>query len=394
MDAPSRTILHVDLDAFFASAEQLDDPSLRGRPVLVGGDGPRGVVSAASYEARAFGCHSAQPMAEAKRRCPQAVIVRGRHARYAGLSRAVFAILESCSPLIEPLSIDEAFLDVTGSHRLHGSGVEIARMIRARVKHEIGLTASVGVAPNKFLAKLASDWEKPDGLVVLQQEGIAERLAGLPVERMWGVGPKSAVRLRAAGFRTFGDLARGPVTALSMIVGAHGAERLMRLATGRDDRPVTPGGEAVSIGRERTFGSDLQTPDEVRVHVRAHAEDVGRRLRAQGAAARTVTLKIRFGDFETITRQRTLDVPTNSDRVLIDEAFGIFADWARAHFRPVRLIGVTAGSLTTASEVPPLLFGEQERARNARLDRAVDAIAGKFGTKAIGRGGGGGKSEG
>jgi len=386
-----RTILHVDLDAFFASAEQLDDPSLRGRPVLVGGDGARGVVAAASYEARAFGCRSAQPMAEAKRRCPQAVIVRGRHARYAELSAQVFQIFGDTSPLIEPLSIDEAFIDVTGSLRLYGDGRTIAQMIRRRVRDEIGLTASVGVAHNKFLAKLASDLEKPDGLVVLERGGIREVLAPMPVERMWGVGSKTAERLRASGFRTFGDLARGPASALTIVVGDHSAQRLMRLAVGDDDRPVAPGGEAVSVGRERTFGTDLEDVNEIRAALRGQAEDVGRRLRAQGAAARNVTLKIRYGDFETITRRRTLDAPTNSDRALIDTAFGIFAEWARTSFRPVRLIGVTAGSLVAASDIPPLLFGEQERARDARLDRAVDAIAGKFGTKAIGRGRGRGE---
>ena len=259
----TRSILHVDMDAFYASVEQLDDPALRGRPVLVGHDGPRGVVAAASYEARRFGCRSAQPMSVAKRRCPQAAIVPTRFARYQQVSRQVFAVFEAVTPLVEPLSIDEAFLDVTGCERLHGDARAIAVAIKARVRAQTALTASVGVAPNKFLAKLASDWEKPDGLVVLKPEEVVARLAPLPIGRMWGVGPATEKRLVAAGVRRFADLQRmGEDEALRRF-GEEGG-RFVRLASGRDDRPVVPDGEAKSLGAEETFEHDVEEPGHVR----------------------------------------------------------------------------------------------------------------------------------
>ncbi|MHC4140834.1 MAG: DNA polymerase IV, partial [Planctomycetota bacterium] len=273
-----RAILHVDMDAFFASIEQLDHPELRGRPVLVGGEGRRGVVAAASYEARAFGCHSAQPMAVAKRNCPQAVVVPPHGRRYRDVSRRVFEILESFTPLVEPLSIDEAFLDVMGSRRLHGMPRQIAETIKRRVRDELGVTASVGVAPNKFLAKLASDMDKPDGLTVIEPDRIEQTLQGLPISRMWGVGPATERRLRDLGVETFGDLRRYPPEALESCLGVH-ARRITELARGLDHREVVPDRRAKSISQEQTFGFDLQEPQAVRDVLRGQVEQVGWRLR-------------------------------------------------------------------------------------------------------------------
>ncbi|MHC4949176.1 MAG: DNA polymerase IV, partial [Planctomycetota bacterium] len=250
-----RAILHVDMDAFFAAVEQLDRPELRGRPLLVGGDGPRGVVAAASYEARRFGCHSAQPTAVARRLCPGAVVVRPRGRRYREVSDAVFEILRRFTPVVEPLSIDEAFLDVTGSRRLHGPPARIAAAIRAAIRAEQGLTASVGVAPNKFLAKVASDLDKPDGLVVVPADDVEGFLRDLPVERLWGVGPATATRLRSLGVATFGDVRALPVQTLEARLGSWG-RRLHALARGEDERPVEVTRGARSISHERTFPRD------------------------------------------------------------------------------------------------------------------------------------------
>src|SRR5688572_20990832 len=257
-----RAILHVDMDAFFASVEQLDDPGLRGKPVLVGGAGPRGVVAAASYEARVYGCRSAQPMAIARRLCPHAIIAKGNFARYREVNRQIMNIFERYTPQIQPLSIDEAFLDVTLSIPLFGPAEEIARKIRADIHRETGVTGSVGVAPNKFLAKLASDMNKPDGLTVLDETSIPKILPTLPIERMWGVGPKTAERLKAIGVNTFGDLATRPEEILRLKVGDE-LEHWQRLARGEDERPVTADRDAKSIGHENTFGENLEDPEDV-----------------------------------------------------------------------------------------------------------------------------------
>ncbi len=379
-----RTILHVDLDAFFASVEQLDEPSLRGRPVLVGGTGPRGVVAAASYEARVFGCHSAMPTAVARRLCPHAVVVKPRGDRYSELSRRVFGVLETATPLIQPLSIDEAFLDVSGSVRLLGEGRAIAVKLRDQIKAETGLTASVGVATNKFLAKLASDLEKPDGLVVIEPDRVREVLDPLPVSRIPGVGPAAEKRLHAIGVRTIGELAKLPEGVASSRLGSFGSH-VWRLAHGEDDRPVTPDREAKSIGHERTFGADLEDPEEVRAVMLREAEDVARRLRRHGLHARSVTVKIRFGDFKTITRAATLEQPTESTHELSAAAVELFDAWiGKEGFRPVRLIGVTASHLSKGSGEQPGLFDPPEaRDKRAALDKAADAIAERFGKDAI-----------
>ena len=382
----TRAILHVDMDAFFASVEQRDDPGLRGKPVLVGGTGPRGVVAAASYEARVFGCHSAQPMAIARRLCPEAIVVKGRYDAYRAASDRVFGILESYSPLVEPLSIDEAFVDVTGSQRLLGEPEAIAAEIRRRILDETALTASVGVAPNKFLAKLASDLDKPDGLTVIRPEEVAERLAPLEIERLWGVGPKAAAALHRMGIRTIGDAAARTEAALAQRLGSFGAH-VSRLSRGLDDRPVVPDHEAKSIGHEQTFPRDLPDPELLRPILAGHAEQVGRRLRRHGFRARTVTIKVRYGSFETITRSTTLDAPTDSTERLISTARTLFDRWCGLEgFKPVRLIGVTASQLERPG-VQGGLFEDPDERRQRAIDRVTDEIVSKLGKHAIHRAG-------
>ena len=375
-----RTILHLDLDAFFASVEQRDDPRLRGRPVLVGGRGGRGVVAAASYEARRHGCRSAMPMSQALRRCPDAIVVSPNFARYESDSRRVMEILESASPMLEQISIDEAFVDVTGSRRLLGDGLAIARSLRERIRSEVGLTASVGVAPNKFVAKIASDLEKPDGLVVMAADGLAERLAPLPVGRMWGIGPRTAERCESRGIRTFGDLQRTSPEALVSLIG-QSAARFHDLAHGRDDRPVVGDRAAKSIGHEQTFGQDLRDPREVEAVLLRHVERVGVRLRRQGRFAGGVVVKIRDGEFVTNTRSRTLPEATDRTDVIWETARALFREWT---FRPVRLVGVSVERLGGGGES---LFDEVDEAagRRRRLDRTTDLIRDRFGGDAISR---------
>ncbi len=380
MDA-DRVILHVDMDAFFASVEQRDDPRLRGRPVLVGGDGLRGVVAAASYEARAFGCHSAQPMAVAKRACPHAVVVPPRGRRYRDISEQVFEVFESFTPLVQPLSIDEAFLDVAGSRRLHGPPRRIAAAIKQRVRDELGLTASVGVAPNKFLAKLASDMDKPDGLTVIEADAVETTLDPLPIGRMWGVGPATEAKLSDLGISTFGDLRRYPASVLASTVGAH-AGRLVALARGEDHREVVPDTRARSISQEQTFGRDLEDPEQVSDVLLGQVEQVGRRLRRHGYRAATVTVKIRYGDFQTITRSSTFDEPTDGTDNLWQAARTLFRRWS---FRPVRLIGFGAGRLTTGA-AQLSLFGQHGDERRRAIDVVTDSIHERFGAEAIHRG--------
>lgn len=382
MSASSRAILHVDMDAFFASVEQRDNPALRGKPVLVGGSGPRGVVAAASYEARTFGCHSAQPTAVAKRLCPHAIIVSGRHSDYKAVSKQVFAILERFSPAIQPISIDEAFLDVTGSTHLFGSGESIAKQIRKLVKEETQLTCSVGVAPNKFLAKLASDMNKPDGLFVIEQDAIQQTLDPLPITKLWGVGPSAERALNRIGVRTVRDLRALPLETLRSRMGEFG-QHLYALARGLDDRPVRIDREAKSISHEHTFGVDLDNPEEVRALIARQAQDVAMRLRKHQRYARTVTIKVRFGDFETITRSHTLDNQTDETRVIHDAARALFDTWARS-FRPVRLIGVGVSQLTDAPAEPGL-FDTRDNTKSRAVDRISDAIADRFGKDAITR---------
>lgn len=380
----SRDILHVDMDAFFASVEQRDHPELRGKPVLVGGSGSRGVVAAASYEARAFGCRSAQPTAVARRLCPHAIVVGVRGSAYREVSGQVFAILEAFTPLVEPLSVDEAFLDVTGSRRLLGDPVTIATNIRARVQSELRLTCSVGVAPNKFLAKLASGMNKPDAMTIIERDHVRDTLNPLPIGMMWGVGPATEARLKSLGINTFADVLAFPSSTLEAILGQY-AHKLRQLAAGEDDRAVTPDSQAKSISHEQTFGHDLTDPTAVRDVLLEQTEAVARRLRRHELSARSVTVKIRFGDFETITRSSTLDEATDRTDLLWNAASSLFAKWTREGFHPVRLIGMAAGHLGQAQSQMNL-FTQRDDARRANIDRAADAINERFGKQTIHRG--------
>lgn len=381
-----RHIIHADMDGFFAAIEQLDRPELRCKPVLVGGDPKgRGVVSTASYEARRFGCHSAMPMASAIRLCPQAVIVRPRMARYSEVSQQILEVFEQFTPLVESLSIDEAFLDITGSLRLLGPPEAIASKLKQRIHERTGLTASVGVAPNKFLAKLASDQRKPDGLVVVSQDGISDFLEPLPISRMWGIGRVTLPRLKRIAIQTFGDALRLSKTEWQKLFGQQG-ERFWQLVRGFDGRPVVPDREAKSMSHEVTFPIDITDLDHLRAVILDQTDHVAHRLRRHGLTARTVTLKIRSADFTTITRRATVQDPTDETEVLWQLALNLFAAWERHHPPPVRLIGVGVSQFSGCGDRQLGLFDDSNH-DNQALDQAMDTIRDRFGDQAIRRGG-------
>ncbi|HEV3259993.1 MAG TPA: DNA polymerase IV [Gemmataceae bacterium] len=379
------TILHVDMDAFYASVEQRDHPELRGRPVLVGGTQGRGVVCAASYEARPFGVRSALPMATARRLCPQAVVLPPRMSHYAQVSRQIREVFLSFTPLVEPLSLDEAFLDVRGCEGLFGPAPEIARRIKDRIKAEIGLVASVGVAPNKFLAKLASDHGKPDGFVVLPPEQVGAFLAPLPVGRLWGVGVKGEKRMHALGIHTVGQLATLPEQVLIDHFGEIG-RHVWQLAHGQDDRAVVPDREAKSISTETTFAHDVGDRHVLRVWLLDLVDHLAGRLRQAGLHAQTIEVKVRSADFRTRTRSQTLPEATNLTAVLWQAAAALLGRSLSRDVLPVRLLGVGATRLVQAGAVQGHLFDADLRGRQTALDQAVDAIREQFGTGAIRRG--------
>jgi DNA polymerase-4 len=380
-------ILHVDLDAFYASVEQLADPSLRGRPVVVGGLGGRGVVAAASYEARRFGIHSAMPTAHARRACPDAVFLAPRFDAYAAASREVMAILRSVTPLVEPIAMDEAFLDVRGAERLQGDGPAIAQRLRERVRGDTGLTASVGVASTKMLAKIASDLAKPDGLLVVDLGHELEVLHPLPVERLWGVGPATTTRLARYGVVTVGDLAALPEATLVAALGrAHGSQ-LHALAWNRDPRPVEPERMVKSIGHEETFARDITERATLEHEIVRLADKVGHRLRSAHRVARTVQLKVRYGDFRTITRSRTLPEPTDVALEIARSAVLLLGGVEIG--AGVRLLGVSAQQLEDAGAVQASLpFDDAARSttemeQRRLLERSVDAVRDRFGDGAV-----------
>ncbi len=391
MTAP--TILHVDLDAFFAAVEQRDRPELRGKPVIVGGGAPtaRGVVSAASYEARRYGVHSAMPLRTAYALCPEGVFLPVDGRKYQRVSREVMTILRRFTPLVEPISIDEAFLDVTGSRALFGDGPAIATSIKAAIVAEVGLTASVGVAPSKLVAKVASELRKPDGLVVVQPGHEAEFLAPLPISRLWGVGAKTAAALGEFGVVTIGDLAALPEDLLARRFGKHGASLAAR-ARGLDADPVGDADPAKSIGHEHTFDVDTSDPDAIERTLLAMSDGVASRLRSAGLKAGTIHVKIRDSTFRTITRQRTLADPTD----LAEPIWRVALELARPEVRglKVRLLGVTAShfgdpqqlGLFESSEGPdatPSVAGASDRRR--RVTQAADAIRRRYGDRAVTR---------
>jgi DNA polymerase IV len=374
-----RAILHVDMDAFYASVEQRDRPELRGRPVIVGGHPRRGVVLAASYEVRPFGVRSAIPMARALVLAPSAVVVPPRFAAYAEASEEVFAILERYTPLIEPLSLDEAFLDVTASQALFGSPAEMAGRMRAEIAREVGLPASAGIASSKFVAKIASDLAKPNGQREVHPEETRSFLAALPVSRLWGVGPKLEVRLHGLGLRQVGDLAAREPEWLTRELGELGAH-LATLARGEDDRAVVPDRSSKSIGAEDTFEEDVSDTSLLRPRLHAQALRVGRRLRRAGLRTRVVQLKVKLDDFTLLTRRCTLERSTDDGQELYRHALALLERSPLP--RPVRLTGVSAQGLQDLEPAQLGLFGEPPR-RSEALNRALDAIAQRFGGGAV-----------
>lgn len=373
------------MDAFYAAVEVREDPSLRGRPVIIGHRGKRGVVSTCSYEARRFGVRSAMPSVTAERLCPKAVWLPGRMALYVEVSHRIREILENRSPLVEPLSIDEAFLDLTGIARDLADGGRIAAEIKREIRERERLTGSAGVAPNKFLAKVASDLEKPDGLVVFPVEAVPTRLWPLPVERLWGVGPKTAERLRGHGLATIADLVNAPAGRLARIVGEGSAEHLLALAHGQDDRAVHCGREAKSISEERTYGEDLTRPADVDKALLARADGVARELRHQGLVARTVHIKVRTGDFETVTRAKTLPEPTDLAEVVLAAARELFRERIELKGRGVRLLGVGVSGLEPPGSGQAALFADERQEKLRSLARTADELREKFGKSALGR---------
>ena len=394
-----RWIMHVDMDAFFASVEQLDHPEYKGHPVIVGGLSSRGVVATASYEARKFGVHSAMPISRAKKLCPQGIFVYPNMARYKEISHVIHKVMEEFTPLIEPLSLDEAFLDVTGiTHKFTGPKA-LGRAIKDRVFAETGLIISAGLAPNKFLAKLASDLDKPDGLVVIPYGKECESLANLPIKRIWGVGPSTERRLKHGGFLLIKDIqALSDEKPLVPYVGNQ-ARRIWELARGIDERPVEPDRQIQSVGNEETYESDVEDPTVIDLELHYFANRVAKRLRKYGLMGHTVSIKVRYNDFKTISRQKRLDSTTDQERIIYDtsvllwnklmrERTGI--PFVQAHtsvldvpVKPIRLLGVTVSGLSTEGIVQEDLFSIEADEKEEKLSTVLDSLASKFGENAI-----------
>lgn len=391
--------MHVDMDAFFASVEQLDHPEYKGHPVIVGGLSSRGVVATASYEARKFGVHSAMPISRAKKLCPQGIFVYPNMARYKEISHVIHKVMEEFTPLIEPLSLDEAFLDVTGiTHKFTGPKA-LGRAIKDRVFAETGLIISAGLAPNKFLAKLASDLDKPDGLVVIPYGKECESLANLPIKRIWGVGPSTERRLKHGAFLLIKDIqALSDEKPLVPYVGNQ-ARRIWELSRGIDERPVEPDRPIQSVGNEETYESDVEDPTVIDLELHYFANRVAKRLRKYGLMGNTVSIKVRYNDFKTISRQKRLDSTTDQERIIYDtsvllwnklmrERTGI--PFVQAHtsildmpIKPIRLLGVTVSGLSTEGIVQEDLFSIEADEKEEKLSTVLDSLASKFGENAI-----------
>lgn len=402
--------MHVDMDAFFASVEQLDHPEYKGHPVIVGGLSSRGVVATASYEARKFGVHSAMPISRAKKLCPQGIFVYPNMARYKEISRIIHKVMEEFTPLIEPLSLDEAFLDVTGiTHKFTGPKA-LGRAIKDRVFEETGLIISAGLAPNKFLAKLASDLDKPDGLVVIPYGKECESLANFPIKRIWGVGPSTERRLKVGGFALIKDVqALSDEKPLVPYVGNQ-ARRIWELARGIDERPVEPDRQIQSVGNEETYESDVEDPAVIDLELHYFANRVAKRLRKYGLMGHTVSIKVRYNDFKTVSRQKRLDSSTDQERVIYDtsvllwnklmrdalsvkqEEQEVMGATPRPKFdnsilevpvKPIRLLGVTVSGLSTEGIVQDDLFSIEADEKDEKLSIVLDSLASKFGEGAI-----------
>lgn len=383
MDKPH--IIHVDMDAFFAAVEQRNHPEYRGKPVIVGGKPhTRGVVATASYEARAYGVRSGMSLWEAGNLCPHGIFVSGNHREYAMVSRQIMQILGSFTPQLEQVSIDEAFLDVSGCERLFGSAEDIGWAIKKRIRREVGLTASVGISVNKFLAKLASDLEKPNGFVVIRQEEIRGTLENLPVSRLWGVGEKTEKVLTNLGIRTIGMLAQIPVELLAAHLGPAMAEHLHRLSLGEDDRPVAPPDEIKSMGHETTFPKDVADPEVLKAALLSLCEQVARRLRKSGLQGRTVTLKIRDANFKTVTRNLTLSFYTNSGEIIYQAGLQLLAKIPLVG-KSYRLIGISVCHLVEGDFYQPSLFDNGEEDKRRQLNEVLDRLKDRFGEQAVTR---------
>lgn len=379
-ERPPEPILHVDIDAFYASVEVLKDPSLKGKPVIVGGAGPRGVVASASYEARTFGVRSAMPGVRARRLCPEGIFVPPDFTAYKAYSNRFREVLLAHTPFVEPISLDEAFLDVGGATTLFGPPAEIAAKIRRAVEAEVGVTCSVGVASTKFVAKLASDGCKPNGMLVVPADDVLAYLEPLPVGRLWGVGAKTGEVLSRMAVRSIGDLGRTPVPILERLLGEAGATHLSQLARGIDEREVVPYEAPKSVGHEETFERDLDEDEAILRELLSLCGRVASRLRADGYRARTVTLKVRLATFTTLTRSRTLSDPTEVGADLYRTAAELYAALPGAH-RRVRLLGVQASGLVPAgAEQLALLRGE----RWGDVERTIDRIERRFGRGSAG----------
>lgn len=379
----ARAILHVDMDAFYASVEQHDHPELRGKPLIVGGLGQRGVVAAASYEVREFGVHSAMPMHEAIRRCPHASCVRPRFERYQQVSQQVFGIFREFTPLIQGLSLDEAFLDVTDSQAAFGTAAGIAARIKRLIVERVGVTASVGVAPNKLIAKIASDLRKPNGLVIITEDQISTVLDPLPARKLFGIGPKTAARLEHLGISTLAQLRSAPDTTLQPLFGRF-TELIRARAAGIDDRPVQAYSEEKQISAETTFDTDLSDPQRLQAELVRLVDRMAARLRHSGWAANRVVVKIRRRDFRTFTRQARIRPPTQSTTALAEAATQLLDQWLHTNRgAAIRLLGVGAADLGTMPQLD--MFAAPRTARDEKLDRALDEIRAKFGARSVGR---------
>jgi DNA polymerase-4 len=381
-------IIHVDMDAFYASVEEREEPSLVGQPVIVGGTAEgRGVVAAANYEARKYGVHSAMAAGRAKRLCPHAVVIKPRIDFYAAISRQIREILGRFTPVIEPLSLDEAFLDVRGSLSLFGSAVEIGKRIKQQIRDELRLVASIGIAPNKFVAKIASDLRKPDALVVVEPEQVQAFLDPLPVTRLWGVGKVTADVFSRVGLHSISQLRKLSTKEVTDLIGNAG-EHYWRLAQGIDDRQVIPDREAKSISHETTFAEDIHDNEVLQSWLAELVDLVARRLRGDDLKGRTIEIKVRFPDFQTITRSLTLREPTNITSDLWQAATQLFTQKIGTRHPPVRLLGFGVHGIGPATDARQQeLFGENNRERQRQLDQVADQIVAKFGSQSLRRGG-------
>ncbi|RLK49297.1 DNA polymerase IV [Microbacterium telephonicum] len=379
-DDTGTRILHVDMDAFYAAVEVLDDPTLAGKPLIVGGVEGRGVVSSASYEARRFGVRSAMNMSQALRLCPSAIVVPPHFERYLALSRQVMDLFQEVTPLVEPLSIDEAFLDVSGARRLWGSPAVIARSLRARVRERTGLTCSIGVAPTKHVAKIASTMSKPDGLLIVSEPEMAAFLASLPVRALWGVGPKAAEALEGRGIRLVADILAAPRAVIERALGAAGGARVWELAHGHDPRGVDTARVEKSVGHEETFLVDVTDVTVLRSELRRLGDNVASRLRRGGWEAATIALKLRYADFTTVSRSLTLPEPTNVGQRIGEVAIGLLAQLPLD--QPVRLIGVRGEKLRAGGGFAALWDDDEDW---RRVDDALDGARARFGRGAVTR---------